>query len=431
MYGLTWLPKQNIPIVGKPVNSRWKLRNDSWLAGQYERRIFTESLEKQLGVKVDFTDRILVFHRVPSWSRGIEYAVEVYGEGVRLGLLLYSNGSWLVIPSGALASIIESIGGEVIELNITEKYIKNKKLQLDRKLCLSGSKYVLISHREYVGVAKVIDPEKCIVKVKDMAPRGFKLLDKAHSKDLLELNKPIIEEYAGEAMGFIRGVYASYNQHVMPVAFSGGADSTAVLSLAVEALGSDRVIAVYSDTGLEFDETRRYVEEISNRLGVELVVLESGVDVLGEIRKRGLMSVDNRWCTSLLKLNPMRMYYESRSLRVYLDGARDYESTLRAITPRIGENPLVPGVLRALPVKSWPRIVIQLYLLSRGIPLNPLYDKGYTRIGCIICPAMHRFELLLSYSEYKRIHEDFMNVSGLDPDEYFSMKWSKRRIFTE
>jgi hypothetical protein len=162
MYGLTWLPKQNIPVVGKPANSRWKLRNDSWLAGQYERRIFTGTLERQLGVKVDFTDRILVFHRVPSWSRGIEYAVEVYGEGVRLGLFLYSNGSWLVIPSGALASIIESIGGEVIELNITEKYIKNKKLQLDRKLCLSGSKYVLISHREYVGVAKVIDPEKCI-----------------------------------------------------------------------------------------------------------------------------------------------------------------------------------------------------------------------------------------------------------------------------
>jgi len=61
MYGLTRLPKQNIPIVGKPVNSRWKLRNDSWLAGQYERRIFTESLEKQHGVKVDFTTESLAF----------------------------------------------------------------------------------------------------------------------------------------------------------------------------------------------------------------------------------------------------------------------------------------------------------------------------------------------------------------------------------
>lgn len=87
--------------------------------------------------------------------------------------------------------------------------------------------------------------------------------------------------------------------------------------------------------------------------------------------------------------------------------------------------------MRALPIKKWPRILVQLYLLSRGIELNPLYDKGYSRIGCIVCPAMHKHELLLSYNQYSEIHEEILKKTGLSREEYFSMKWTNRKLFTE
>ncbi|MEM1719956.1 MAG: phosphoadenosine phosphosulfate reductase family protein, partial [Desulfurococcaceae archaeon] len=128
-------------------------------------------------------------------------------------------------------------------------------------------------------------------------------------------------------------------------------------------------------------------------------------------------------------LYPLKKLYENRGVRLYLDGARDYESALRARTRRIAENPALPRVYRALPIKSWPRLLVQLYLHSREVELNPLYDKGLSRIGCIVCPAMHKYELALSYSLYRNLHEEIIKACGFNVEEYLSMGWSGRRLF--
>ncbi|MCC6009946.1 MAG: phosphoadenosine phosphosulfate reductase family protein [Fervidicoccaceae archaeon] len=112
--------------------------------------------------------------------------------------------------------------------------------------------------------------------------------------------------------------------------------------------------------------------------------------------------------------------------RVYLDGARAYESSLREKTPRLSENPYIKEVARALPIRDWPRMLVQLYLMWRGIPPNPLYDEGLKRIGCMVCPAMMNYELKLSYARNRSFHEAVMNSAGLSPDEYLSMKWKGR-----
>lgn len=433
MLGLSWSIEYNVPLIIDVEKAQWKPRREVWLAGLWERKVFSDVVNEVFNVKIDFTNRHLVFHRVPSWEKNVYYAVEVFGEGARLGLIYYNaSNQWSISPSGALASILDSMGLESVEINTSIKYVKGKKIEIDKSRCIEGKEYILVALRNHIGIARVLDPVECIVKVKDTAPRGFKLLGTPDTSKLVELNKSVIEKYAGEAKRFIERVYEKYiGSGKIHVSFSGGADSTSVLVLAVEALGAERVVAVYSDTGLEYPETREYVEKLASKLGVELVVLKPEVSFIDEIARRGLMSVENRWCTELLKLRPLREYYTRRNVKIYLDGARDYESTLRAKTPRISENPALPGVLRALPIKKWPRILVQLYLLSRGIELNPLYDKGYSRIGCIVCPAMHKHELLLSYNQYSEIHEEILKKTGLSREEYFSMKWTNRKLFTE
>jgi len=91
-------------------------------------------------------------------------------------------------------------------------------------------------------------------------------------------------------------------------------------------------LSVYSDyKALEYPESREYVEGFGVETKVlNYVVLKPEVSFIDEITKRGLMSVENRWCTELLKLRPLREYYTRRNVKIYLDGARDYESTLRA-----------------------------------------------------------------------------------------------------
>ncbi|MEM1612575.1 MAG: phosphoadenosine phosphosulfate reductase family protein [Desulfurococcaceae archaeon] len=431
MHSLIWLTKQNVPVILRSSGKGWKVRSDVWLAGRYEKEVLSSTIHGLSGVKVELDKRHIVFHRVPAWESKVEYAVEVFGEASRLGILYYgTDNKWHIIPSGALASILIGLGAEATDIagKRDEHWLKNKRVELGRGC--RGREYVLISTEKYAGVGKVLDADRCVVKVKDLVVRGFKLLAEPSPGDLVELNKATIEEAAEEAKGFIRRIYEKY---VAPgkihVSFSGGADSTAVLLLAVEELGAEKVVAAYSDTGLEYPETQEYVKKISSKLGVELLVLEPKTAFLEEIRKRGLMSVENRWCTLLLKLYPLKKLYENRGVRLYLDGARDYESALRARTRRIAENPALPRVYRALPIKSWPRLLVQLYLHSREVELNPLYDKGLSRIGCIVCPAMHKYELALSYSLYRNLHEEIIKACGFNVEEYLSMGWSGRRLF--
>lgn len=432
MYSLTWFIKQNTPVMLKDIDKGWKVRNDLWLAGRYEKKVLSDVIYSLFDVKTELDKRYVVFHRVPAWESKVEYAVEVFGEASRLGILYYGRDSkWHLIPSGALASILVGLGAKTVDIESEQgkRWLKNKRVKL-RKGC-KDREYVLISTEKYVGAGRILDRDECIVKVKDLTTRGFKLLAEPSPNDLVELNKAVVEEAAEEARNFIRMIYEKY---VAPgkvhVAFSGGADSTAVLLLAVEELGAEKVVAVYSDTGLEYPETREYVEKISSMLGVELLVLKPETPFLEEIRRRGLMSVENRWCTVLMKLRPLKKLYENRGVKLYLDGARDYESTLRAKTRRLAENPALPHVYRALPIKSWPRLLVQLYLYSRGVELNPLYDKGLSRIGCIACPAMHRHELALSYSLYRDLHEKVIEACNFSVEEYMSMKWSGRKAFT-
>lgn len=431
MYGLRWLIKQNIPVLTRGNSGSWRLKRESWLAGQYERTIVDRLITESFKVDLELREKLLVFHRVPAWP-GVEYVVEVFGEGARLGLLVFdAMGQWRLIPSGALTSIIVESGGIHVSIGELEKrYLKNKKLRLESDLCRDKTEYILISTSSHSGVAKVLSSAECTVKIKDMAPSGLRPLRKPTIEELVKYNQETITYASMEAKKFIREVYERY---VAPgeiyVSFSGGADSTAVLSLAVEELGASKVKAVSCDTGLEFPENKEYIERVASTLGVELIVLRPKSSFIDEIEKRGLMSARRRWCTDLFKLTPLREYYYSRGVKVYLDGARDYESTLRARTPRLGENPAIKGVLRALPIKNWPRILVQLYLLSRGIELNPLYDQGFARLGCLVCPAMHRYELILSYERYPWIHQEILRRTRVSVEEYLSLKWSERRVF--
>lgn len=426
MYQLRWLREENVPVLTR--SNGWLLKREFWIAGREERAVFSRLASELGGVDFSLENRFLVFHRVPAWS-GPSFAVEVFGEAARLGVLYWEPGrGWSLHPSGALTSILEGLGAKTFPVETARGRLKNKKVSIG-ELGLPPGSYIIVRTRGFVGPARVADSSGS-VKIKDLAPSGFRLLREPVLKDLLEKNRETIESAVAEARRFIREVY---EEHVgsgkIPVSFSGGADSTAVLSLAVEELGAGRVLAIYTDTGLEFPETTGYVESIASKIGVELVVLRPETDFIAEIEMRGLMSVEKRWCTELQKIIPLRKFYSSNRVKIYLDGARDYESSLRERSPRIGVNPALPGILRALPIKKWPRMLVQLYLLSRKIPLNPLYDRGFTRIGCVVCPAMHQHELMMSLRDYREIHERILSATGLREEEYLSMKWTKRRVF--
>ena len=42
-------------------------------------------------------------------------------------------------------------------------------------------------------------------------------------------------------------------------------------------------------------------------------------------------------------------------------------------------------MVKVNPLATWTREQVWKYVLDNGIPYNPLYDKGYTSIGCEPC----------------------------------------------
>ena len=189
---------------------------------------------------------------------------------------------------------------------------------------------------------------------------------------------------AEEALGGVDAV-------VVP--WSGGKDSTIALYLAKIAFKD--VIAVYVDTGVDFPHTWDYLQQTAENMNVELIRVKARVrEELAAGRE--MPTHNNRWCTGL-KLEALDSALRSLGDRILVvTGDRDAESESRSRRPpiRYEDRDTVKKVIVA-PLKTWSTILVQIYAQLHGIKLNPLYDYGFYRLGCYICPALRSWEKML------------------------------------
>ncbi|WP_460126027.1 phosphoadenosine phosphosulfate reductase domain-containing protein [Stetteria hydrogenophila] len=207
---------------------------------------------------------------------------------------------------------------------------------------------------------------------------------------VVEANRPLLSLLERHVVEWLRSTAPDPDTVLVP--WSGGKDSTAALLAAVEAYGRDGVVAVYADTGVDFPVNREYVERQASRLGVDLVVEHAGVD-RELLAGRPLPTHGDRWCTGL-KLEALRRAFRSatRGKAVIVTGDRDAESAGRYQRPPARSDEAT-GIPVLSPIKLWGGAHTQLYVLSKGVPLNPLYEAGFYRIGCYICFSLRGWEL--------------------------------------
>ncbi len=230
-------------------------------------------------------------------------------------------------------------------------------------------------------------------------PRGKILSTSFNNIDLEKMvraNIDVLKLYESISISFLKKFRDWADTVIVP--WSGGKDSTATLILALRVFPKSRVRAVYVDTGTEFPSTTEYVEEISKKLGVEIVKLYAGIDRGLLVEGKPFPTHTNRWCTERkIKTLEKGISEIASGNTLIITGDRDAESRRRSIRPPVrgsrGE------VLVVSPLKLWGATHVQLYHLWRGVPLNPLYLKGFYRIGCYICPALR------SWERYIMIHD--------------------------
>ncbi len=417
-----WNVEENIPLINRGKPSIKVGKHDIWFGSEYERKIISRLIKRDHDILLDISSKAVICRRLPS-EYG-EYAVEVWCDGAKYGVLLYSlREGWVFHPTGALASILAHHMSEVPRIPSTKKRVKGKYIRIANSY--SRTKYLIFITGKYVGICKK-KGDKC--KVKDLAPHVFKELPPIRPDKIIDANKHHIDIIINEAIRFIKKTASKYNPPYA-IAFSGGIDSTITLYLVAKALGTDKIIAVYSDTGLEFPETKLFVKRTAEKLGVHLEVVRSNEKFWELINKRRILpSRDNRWCTGLLKIRPLYEFYKKNNIRLVFEGIRMYESSSRGRLSRITTSRYMAGIRRALPIISWTRLEAQLVALNFGLDVNPLYSKGFTRIGCIICPAMNMHELHISYTMYKKVFKEIADSLDTDIGYVLYGKWRKRPI---
>ena len=139
---------------------------------------------------------------------------------------------------------------------------------------------------------------------------------------------------------------------------------------------------LFLDTVHHFAETYAYRDELAGRWRLNLVNLKAAEP------RPGLWQTDTQACCARHKVGPLFEALEGYD--VWFTALRREQSASRANLAEIEPFTLPSGnVLRKVsPLAGWTTKDVWSYAKTHAIPLLPLYELGYTSIGCEPCTTL-------------------------------------------
>ncbi|MDO9518195.1 MAG: phosphoadenosine phosphosulfate reductase family protein [Methanosarcinaceae archaeon] len=398
----------------------------------FERKILANQLVSTYGCD-PLGDRIILLNKIP----GDDKTDEVIVDGLHFGVLrfdlsimdykfdLLSEGAKILLAHTENKTVVtkrstrhlsgKNIGFDQIE-NYTDDIKKgNPILVVSGKLTGFGT--------AYTDSSDFSSTQGAVLKIKKIDSNPAVLNEKIpNMDDIVNANLPYIRQLGKNAMNTIKGI-ANQKQHQdlpVHVSFSGGKDSLVVLDLAQSALKNKSVKAFIVNTGLEFPETIDFARDYCKQNNIDLHEADAGEAFWEHLENFGPPAKDFRWCCKVCKLAPASTVIEecakNSAVCLTIDGKRKHESFSRARVAASEMNPFVPDQLNIFPIRDWRAIEVWLYIHWRGLAYNPLYDMGFERVGCYMCPAA------LS-AEYKRMGE--LHPEMYDRWNNYLLEWAK------
>jgi phosphoadenosine phosphosulfate reductase len=163
---------------------------------------------------------------------------------------------------------------------------------------------------------------------------------------------------------------------------------------------------LFLDTGYHFAETYAYRDRIAKEWKLNLVNLLPEQTVAEQEAKFGLLyQTSPDQCCKLRKVEPL--FKAVGEYRVWLTGLRREQARSRTALEESAMFALPGGkqVLKLAPLAQWTTRDVWYACEQLAIPLLPLYERGYSSIGCEPCTSL-----------------------PLDPNDPRSGRWAGRKV---
>jgi 3'-phosphoadenosine 5'-phosphosulfate sulfotransferase (PAPS reductase)/FAD synthetase/predicted RNA-binding protein with PUA domain len=408
---LYWCRECNIPLIARrcacgaegssiPLLMPYDVRP----ALDYDQTLIHTLLFNRFGV--DRVQKIVLFNK----TGGIDRNDLIIMNGKRFGWLSfdpYSREFTLDLSQDSLSYILPHATKGIVDiseyiLGQPKKHLGGKRIPVDTDV---PDGYVIVRAGTRYGTGILKEGK---IKIRQLAPVEIENYPDPDWNEAVAKNAKHLKNLERHAVRQIKA--HTHGQKRVNVAFSGGKDSTVVLELARRAGITE---AYYVDTGMEFPETESIVKSMNIR------TILHGDDFWKALEERGPPCKDDRWCCDRLKLEPVKRWLAGEEVAT-IQGNRWYESFARSGLPISTRNPFNPQQTLISPIRHWRALEVFLYIWWRNLPCNRLYDDGFERVGCWVCPAMLE-------SEYERIKETHPELFGRW--HRYLVKWATRNRY--
>jgi phosphoadenosine phosphosulfate reductase len=193
------------------------------------------------------------------------------------------------------------------------------------------------------------------------------------------------DSLALNAAGFLREHLEHAQRACITSSFQ--AEDVVVLHMALQI--QPRIPVLFLETGYHFPETLEYRDRIADAWNLNLVVVEPELSVAEQESQFGILNqtAPDR-CCGLRKVEPL--FRSLGSYTTWVTGLRREQSKSRAnLEPHAFFT--LPGghiLAKLSPLAEWTTRDVWHYAEQNSIPLLPLYEKGYTSIGCAPCTSL-------------------------------------------
>jgi phosphoadenosine phosphosulfate reductase len=159
-----------------------------------------------------------------------------------------------------------------------------------------------------------------------------------------------------------------------------GAQSAVMLHLVNGVMPGIPVILI--DTGYLFPETYGFIDELTEKLKLNLKVFRSDSSPawqerrFGKLWDQGLQGIEQY--NRINKTEPMERAFRELDAQTWFSGLRRAQASTRAHTTPIEFK---RGRYKVHPLLDWTDRDVGRYLIENKLPYHPLWEKGYPSIG--------------------------------------------------